>query len=464
MKKKIFVSLLAVLLTFTLFGCGSDVTGKGVQKAPPAIENAEEKIDANLRYFLGITEEEAYGNMGNRTPTSEAEQHAARKLYHHFTGKEENPNYDPDVSDSGEEWIAGREYRNILVTDLEDTMFTVSVDDTTRKSYNVEIRYTGGAEHDKQVIIGAGYDTAYGKISTEYTKQASTGALENGTGVAALMTLIDWCEETQPVFDFDLVFVFFGCSAYSSRGATEYANAMEPSERLNTLLMVNLHRLGGDRTYLYTDEVKTEHESFLRSVAHEKGLSIYTLPDSLPLIDGVYREGVYYAHFGMLGDHAVFQEWNIPSAYVFDGYYGGFNLSDLERKGEENLGGTKNDTYPELVKKRPSYKAHAADALSLLIGAFGKEGFVAAMTGTRTSTKDYTFWTNPFWANMIVIFIAVALIILLIILVKYFEKKYPYVPTVRKLKIAVFGMEYEDKDAADIFVDVKRPKNPFDGY
>ena len=65
---------------------------------------------------------------------------------------------------------------------------------------------------------------------------------------------------------------------------------------------------------------------------------------------------------------------------------------------------------------------------------------------------------------MIVLFIVIALCILLIVLVKHFEKKYPFVPIVRKMKIAVFGMEYENKTDGDIFVDIKRPKNPFDGY
>ncbi|MDE7395575.1 MAG: hypothetical protein K2M95_05620, partial [Clostridiales bacterium] len=56
MKKKICIILCAALLALTLVGCGSHVTGEGKEKAPASIENAEEKIDANLRYFLGITD------------------------------------------------------------------------------------------------------------------------------------------------------------------------------------------------------------------------------------------------------------------------------------------------------------------------------------------------------------------------------------------------------------------------
>ena len=460
MKKRVGILLCVALLFLSLAGCNGRVTGVGKEKAAYAISGAEDKIDANLQYFLGITNDAEYGDMGNRTPTSEAELHAANKLYHHFTGEEVDPDFIPD-NPLDERWVTVRSYDYLEVKKQE---FSVSIADSKRTSQNIEIRYTGNTaheKHDKQVIIGTGYDASYGSVTESYLWQKSTGALENGTGVAALMTLIDWCEDTRPQFDFDLVFVFFGCSAYNGFGAEQYVEKMSGAARLNTLLMVNLHRFGGDRTYLYADEVETAHERFLRSVADDKGLSVYTLPENMPLIDGIYREDIYYAHYGMLGNHAAFLDAGIPSAYLFDGYYGGFNLSDLERKGQKNLGGTVDDTYPALIKASPAYKTHAADALSLLINAFTTEGFAAAATTARESTKDFTFWANPFWANMIVIFAVVALSILLIVLVKHFEKKYPYKPTVRKLKVAVFGMDYEEKSDADIFIDIKRPQDPF---
>lgn len=451
------------LLAAFLFGCGGTPTASG--KTPQHVaENLEAEIDANLQTFLGISESVPHGNMGNRTPTSEAEHHAAQKLYRHFTGQRENPDYDFS-SGTGEQWIDGKRYEHISVTPLEDTRFEVTTDDDEKRtSYNVEVRYTGGAAHEKQVIVGAGYDTPYGKLADEFYGQLSTGALENGVAVATLMTMIDYCEETQPVLDFDLVFVFFGCSSYNSLGARRYLQSMEPSERLGTLLMVNLYRFGGDRTYLYADEVSTAHEDFLRGVAGDKGINVYSLPSDMPLIDGTYRTDVSYAHYGMLGDHTVFVENDIPSAVLLDGYYGGFNLSDLECKGKDNIGATKDDTYQNLVRMRPLYKQHAASALSLVMHAVQTEGFVAAATRSRTDTKDFTGWTNPFWANMSVIFAIVALSIVLIVVVKLLEKKYPYVPKMRKLKIAVFGMEYENKEDGDVFIDVKSPKNPFDGY
>ncbi len=451
------------LLAAFLFGCAGTPTASG--KTPQYIaENLESEIDANLQTFLGVSESVPHGNMGNRTPTSEAEHHAAQKLYRHFTGQRENPDYDFSTG-TGEQWIAGTQYDHIEVTPLEDTKFEVTTDDEEqRTSYNVEVRYTGGTPHEKQVIVGAGYDTAYGKLADEFHGQLSTGALENGVAVATLMTMIDYCEKEQPVFDFDLTFVFFGCSAYNSLGARNYVKSMEPSKRLNTLLMINLYRLGGDRTYLYADEVPTAHEDFLRGVAEDKGISVYTLPSNMPIIDGTYRTDVGYVHYGMLGDHTMFVSNNIPSAVLQDGYYGGFNFSDVECKGKSNLGATKEDTYQNLVEKRPQYKQHAASALSLVLHAVQTEGFADAATRSRTSTKDFTGWTNPFWANMTVIFVIVALAIVLIVVVKLLEKKHPYEPKMRKLKIAVFGMDYEDKEDGDIYIDVKPRKNPFDGY
>lgn len=445
MRKRITTILIFIICVLALFGCGSKSTvgnsGGGFERMVSA-----DKIDENLRFFLGVNDATPLGDMGNRTPTSESERNAAEKLYMHFSSDE---------------------YANIEVTPLEETEFEVSVGNTKRSSQNVEIRFKGNGNNVKQIIIGAGYDNPYGAYNEEYSaSQPSTGAFDNATGVATVMSLIDYCNENADEInlDFDIVFVFFGCSNYNSMGAREYANGMEPAEKLNTLLMMSVSKLGGDKMYLYTGEVKTEHESFLRGVATELGSDYNTLPMNMPIIDGIYLDDVYYAHFGMLGDHAAFMDWDIPSAYVFSGAYGGFNLSDLESKGDSNLGGTKDDTYANLRVSREDFAAQGSDTANLILTSVKKEGFAAAMQTSRLEKKDYSFWTSPLWAYLIVIFVIIALCIVLIIVVKYLEKKYPYAPPRRRMKIAVFGMDYETKSDGDIFVDIKKPSDPFDGY
>ena len=71
--KKHTTILIALLLCVTvLCGCGSVATGGGQKGEAPV---TAETVDANLRYFLGITDAEgnekaALGDMGDRTPTN----------------------------------------------------------------------------------------------------------------------------------------------------------------------------------------------------------------------------------------------------------------------------------------------------------------------------------------------------------------------------------------------------------
>ncbi len=448
--KKIVACLAALALAVcVLCGCGEKVTGGERPDAPAFVSAAQ--VEENLRYFLGITQQNVGGDIGDRTPTSASEKAAAERLY--------------------EKYADEKIYPALRVTMLEDTAFEVKVGEQTRTSQNVEIRFneTQNATQ-KRVIVSAGYDNAYGDYAAEYTGQSATGAFANGTGVATVMSMIDYCnahaDELREKIDFEIVFVFFGCSAYNSKGAEHYlADTMTATQKQNTLLMINVDKMGGDKMYLYANEVSTAHEKFMRDTASAQGLRIRTLPANMPLIEGTYLNDVYYTHFAMIGNHAPFMERDIPTAYLFSGAYGGFNLSDLESKGSANLGGTAHDTFGNLQQKRADYAAQGSDAAALVLATVCAPDFAQTAAASRNTVYDYAFWVSPLWAYLIVIFAVIALAIVLLILVKYFEKKYPYVPVVRKMKIPVFGMEYETPEETDIFVDIKkRGDNPFDGY
>lgn len=438
-------SLVAALCL--LCGCGGGATKETRPDVPARV--SEQAIDENLRAFLGVSDTKPNGDVGNRTPTSESERAAAQRLYDRYAT-----------------------YRNVRVTMIEDTTFEVKLNNETRTSQNVEVRFAVGEHTQKQVIVSAGYDSAYGDYTAKHTAESASGAFANGTGVATVMSLIDYCEQNaeslRAQIDFDIVFVFFGCSYLNSYGATKYlSDTMTVLQKQNTMLMINIDKLGGDRTYLYTGEEAKDNRAFLRTVASEQGLTYYDLPDNMPIIEGRYLNDLYYTHFAMLGDHAPFIDLGVPVAYLFSGYYGGFNLSDLERKGKANLGGTANDTYLRLVQERSAYAAQGSDAAALVLSALTKEGFADAMASARASGRDMSFWANPLWAYLIVLGLIIVLAVILIILVKVTEKKHPFVPTVKRMKIAVFGMEYEDPQEGDVFIDMKKRgggDNPFDGY
>ena len=457
MKKFISVILSAFLLlsAFTLLcGCGgvSTLSGKVDRRE---IVSAED-ISRELKWFLG-TEDSDKGNRGNRTRTSKSEREAAEKLHDNFT------------SDG---------YECFSVTPLELTEFDVTIKSSastftgtttqvTRKSQNVEIKFGGNGKSGKQIIIGACYSNSYGSYDSESTGGTSTGAYDNATGVATVLAIMkyfkDNAEYLRANIDFDVTFVFFGCSGeFNSYGATIYAEKMDSNVRLNTAAMFNISKLGGERAYLYARDYKTEREDFLRSKAADCGYEFYSIPDNMPIIEAEYIEGVGYTHYGMIGDHSVFTEWGINSVSISSGYYGGFNIADAEKKGSINLSGTSADTYANLLKLRPDYAKQGSDAASLIISAVQSEGFISAMSAPD---KDYSFWLEPLWAQLILLGVIVLLGVLVVVLVKVFEKKYPYKPVIKKMKIAVFGPEYESQNEDEILIDLKpndSNNNPFD--
>ncbi len=453
MKKLAAIFIAVIAAACFMLGCGGKPTGNGSQQGAQSPVSAE-AIDANLKYFLGLTDAAGetaaeYGDMGDRTPTSESERNAAQKLFAHYSDKEK--------------------YSNIEVTELTNTTFNVKSGTETRTSQNVEIRFNNpNKEGSNQIVIGTAYDNPYGKYDATFSGEPSTGAF-TATGVATVMSIIDWvnanADTVRAQCAFDIAFVFFGCGGYNSMGATAYiTDTMTDEQRVGTLLMFNVDSLGGERTYLYTDEVKTEHETFLRGVADKENLEFYSLPDNMPIIDGMFRHGVYYTHFAMLSDSTSFLEWDIPSARIFSGYYGGFNLSNLEKKGKTNISGTSRDTYYNLKNERASFSKQGSDAAALILSAIRADGFTEAATTSKANTRDFSGWTNPLWAYIAVLFLAVAGGVVLVVLVKHFEKKYPFKPVVKRMKIAVFGMDYETQTDEDVFVDIKHPRDPFEGY
>lgn len=447
MKKFVAILSVFVLAAFVLCGCGGSVTGGGASEKKTLVSS--EDITKNTEEFLGVSAGEPDGNVGNRKSTSESERKAAERLY--------------------EKYANGSEYSALGATVLSETEFELKINGQDYASQNVEIVWENPNGKGKQVIIGASYDGSYGPYDESSLKQKATGAFESATGVATLMSVIDYVAaneaELSAKIDFDIVFVFFGCGAYNSYGASVYVNKyLSANDRLDTLVMFDIDRLGGENMYMYSDETETEHENFLRNVADSCGLAFGTLPANMPIIEGVYIEDVHYAHFGMFGDQAPFFQKDIPAIKFFSGYYGGFNLSDLEMSGTVNIGGTEQDTYTNLKAERPKFAEQGSDTATLIIESMLSSGFADTMTAARASKSDYTFWTKPLWAYLTVIFAIIALCVLLIVIVKHFEKKYPFVPQVKRMKIAVFGMDYETKNDEDIFIDIKKTGNPFDGY
>lgn len=444
MIRRLVILFVLAFFVAAALGCGGKrISGSGIatERVTPS------DIDKNLRYFLGVDDEQGNevctdGTIGDRYPASVSENAAAKKLAEHFGNKEK--------------------YGSLRVTDLNSTMFLS--DD--KASYNVEIKldnpYYNGSN---RVLVTASYDNPY-KMGVENIGDYAIGAFA-ATGTAAVMSIIDhMCGKGQSALknmDFNVTFVFFGSSYVNATGISRYLTDTVTAEELgNTIAAFDLNNFGGDRLYLYCDDIKTEREELFKNAVAECGAECYTLPVNMPIIDGAYKSGVYFAHSVMFGNSTEFSERGIASFKLFSGYYGGFNLSPIEKRGDVNVLGTYRDTYANLKEKRSAFSRQGSDAASSVISALSHSGFSQSVSGNK-SVYDYGFALNPMWAYIIELGILIALGVTVAVLVKKFEKKYPYKPVVKRMRVAVFGMEYEDPRSGDLYIDVKS-KNPFEDY
>lgn len=331
-------------------------------------------------------------------------------------------------------------------------------------SYNIDARYKG-ADSTRQVILGANYDNLYGDIGNLKGNKAA-GALQNATGVAVLLEIARYLVTQRPEYPFDVVLVFFGASEPGLIGSREYVNKMTADARLNTLLMANIQRVGGDHLYVYDDEVKTMHGQLLLDAAAANGAEFRRQPASTPYIAAETVQGIPYTTWGMLGDQAGFMSSGINTVNIFGGRLGSLNLSNAETIGG-GISYTSKDNLEMLKSRYPAYKQQMADIASMLTSALAREDFTSVCLASPIEKYNYTWLTKPVYVSIILVGVMALLGVALILIVKHFEKKYPYIPIKKSLKIAVFGMDYEQQNGNDIFVDIKpndRPNNPFDGY
>ncbi len=140
-----------------------------------------------------------------------------------------------------------------------------------------------------------------------------------------------------------------------------------------------------------------------------------------------------------------------------------------ETKGEKNVAYTENDNVDYLNSHMPSYSRKMADAANLVYGCLTSEDFVASIENTKSAARDYSIYTKIWIPSVIAIGVIILAALSLIPIARRFEKKYPpKPPSVRKLKVAVFGMDYEDASSGDIFVDLRRKEgsggNPDDPF
>lgn len=421
--KRLVVVILTFVLAFSMVACGSVANVTQAEKQEGVF--SESDMIARLDDFIGTGDT----SRRDRTAFSASEKAAADYI------AEQLSSY-------------GYEEGKTLEVQSFSVELTQAYGSQTERltSQNVIATYNGGKE--KSVVIGANYDNQFSAIDKiNYAATGNENIFDGATGVAVLLALAEVLTERSPELDFTVKLVFFGCGEIAVFGSGRFVSEYL-KDASNVLLMVNLDSVAGDKLNIYSDEVRTtESELFLLN-GEIYGTEFASAPRSLPLFPQRYAENLGYSHSALIGDQASFFEKGVPVVRIFGGEIGGFDYYEPE-----------GDTLETFKSDYPNYGKTMSDTASLVYGTLIDKNFMTYAGTFRTDKFDYSFFNGGYYAYIVYIGLIILSAVALIFVVKRLEKKYPFKPVVKRVKIAVFGMEYEDTNDSDIFVDIKPSGN-----
>lgn len=296
--------------------------------------------------------------------------------------------------------------------------------------------------------MGAHYDNSYSDVmAIGFAGTKNEGVSNNATGVSALLSLAKVFNDAKPTLDYTVTFVFFGAGETGGLGSMEYVTN-EIVDLSSVALYVNLDNLDSEKLYFYSDEVETNQQKLFAMFSEPYETKFSALPSTMPLVLGKTAENLDYYHYGLQSDHVSFFEKGVPCINVFGGEYDGFKYYAPE-----------SDTLNGYLAKENSGKS-TSDAVNMIYATLTAPEFLQ-IAETFDDKFDYSFFNGGKIIYIVFLGIIILCAIVLLLVVKRLEKKYPRNPKVtKKVKVAVFGMEYENKSDSDVFLDI-RPIDPF---
>lgn len=344
---------------------------------------------------------------------------------------------------------------------IEEITVTDGKSATRLESQNVIAAHKSASDGAKNVVIGAYYDNWY---STPYKGAAAgtkgDGALSNGTGVATLLAVAEYLKSENIKLGFDVSIVFFGASATTVTGASYYYEEhMTAAERRNTVLMIELQRLGGDHIYAFSDARKTKREGFFDGIASANGLDIYKPTQKSPVMTMAYSlDGIPYLQWAHTGVYSVFFNKSVPTLNLVGGNWETIDMTDAEFADRSSVSFTKNDNMEVLKEYCPDYGDKMATAATLVIKSLTNGEFLETMVYDKENFPDTDILLKQWIWYLIAFAVAMIAAFAMSLVNRRLAKKYPISAPrqPQQMKMAVFGMEYEDKSSGDIFIDIKK--------
>lgn len=190
--------------------------------------------------------------------------------------------------------------------------FDFELDNQKLQSQNVQITIKG--ESDKELLIGAHYDT-------KGEDKGSLGATDNGSGVVALLAVSKALEgKTLP---YTLKLVAFGAEEYGLNGSKAYVQ--DKNATANLIGMINLDTIiGGDKLYVHSAHSEPYKCDYVPAVDYNGSSEIRTALKTVS--DKLYGDKAHQLHptfegypegeTGGWSDHAPFACVGVPIAYL----------------------------------------------------------------------------------------------------------------------------------------------------
>lgn len=335
-------------------------------------------------------------------------------------------------------------------------------------SQNVVAHLRPESKTAKNVIVGAYYDNRNKAAYDGATPDGGEGAV-SATSVAAVLCVADYLANHKSSVDSQLnvTIVFFGASYMTNDGAKAFLDDMKDSDYRNTVLMIEMQRLCGDHIYAFSDARETKREKLFDRVAADNGLDIYKVTSKTPLITGLSAlNGVPYYQWAHIGVFNVFFNAGVPTLNLVGANWESSNLSDIESTKHDNFLYSENDTLSNVKKYHPDYAQKIATAASLTVSALRDSEFTTVMTYDRENFPNTDAISASWIWYLVVLSVIIAGVGITAGIGAYLKKKHPIVVKAPpQMKMAVFGMDYEDKNSADIFIDIQGSGNDniFDG-
>lgn len=343
--------------------------------------------------------------------------------------------------------------------------FDADYNNKTVKSQNVVGVLDNGKE--KQVIICAHYDNIYG--SDLIKGYQAEGAYNNGSGVAVMFALAQYFGTSSPELDFNIIFLALGAEEPGLYGSKYYESQMLPSQKSDTLLVIDLDCVGGgDYLYLYCDEVNTIHQQFIKNIADNNNLAL-RLPPSNKKTFTASTPLTPYLHYGLNSANLYFLKSGINSAHFFSRNWDtNKKIGVVESQNHPSIIYTENDNLKTLQEYYGDTFIQKMDtAADIIYYTLTDSNFVSGMQNSAAQKSDYSLLINRNLVTFIKLGLLIVMGVIVLLLLRRFINRYPVpVIKIRQVPPAVFGDEYEKNKESDLGnkKEDNNPKNPFDGY